>query len=75
MAIRAAPAPNAFRYNLPTACALVPALLVLAGYGGQVVMGTFLVPHPLPNLHHTHSRSVPALISCSSGVMHHHFFC
>jgi len=35
--------PNTFQYNIQTACALVPALLVLAGFGGQIVMGTFLV--------------------------------
>ena len=35
--------PNAYRYNVQTSIALVPALLALAGYGGHVVMGTFMV--------------------------------
>eukprot|EP00873_Tetraselmis_striata_P034094 jgi/Tetstr1/454358/TSEL_041265.t1 len=32
-----------FRYNAPVSAALVPALVVLAGSGGQIAMGTLLV--------------------------------
>lgn len=43
MSYRLGALPNTYRYNGQTAFALVPALLVLAGFGGQVVMGTFMV--------------------------------